>query len=445
MNIPSQFIQNMEKLLGSESSAFFDSIHQNPLTSVRLNPLKTEHNLSLSEKVPWCEHGYYLEERPLFTLDPFFHAGHYYVQEASSMFLEYVLKYLNVAKDIHVLDICSAPGGKATLLSSYFSESAFIHCHEFDHHRTSALQHNMIKWGHSNITITQGSLKDLKNTGITYDLILVDAPCSGEGMFRKESKAVEQWSPEKIYSCQRLQNEIIQIVSQLGNENSILIYSTCTYNKDENEEVIKSLIADGTYDSLEIKSEFNLWNSEPETNIFSYRLMPHRIQGEGLTLSVLRKNKHSNSANYSKRNGNKEFRNSLNISNWILDSEEYIIQESKKHLLAIRKSLFASSSFCLQHLNVWNTGIQLGQIKGIDFIPDHGLSQSVFKSNTLPEIQLDYNQALEYLKCLHFPLQVESSHKWFIAKYRSASLGWIKSNSNGWKNYYPKHYRILTY
>ncbi|MBK9107890.1 MAG: hypothetical protein IPM92_05785 [Saprospiraceae bacterium] len=445
MNIPKLFIQNMEKLIGSESSAFFEAIHQNPKTSVRLNPLKSEHNLNLAERVPWCEQGYYLNERPVFTLDPFFHAGHYYVQEASSMFLDYVLKYLNLPKDIHVLDICSAPGGKSTLLASYFSESAFIHCHEFDQHRTTALQHNMIKWGHSNITISQGSLKELKNTGITYDLILLDAPCSGEGMFRKERKALEQWSPEKIQSCQRMQKEIVQIVAQLGHENSILIYSTCTYNMFENEEVLSTLISNGTYDPVEINSDYNVWKSDNESNLYSYRFMPHRIQGEGLTLTVLRKNKNSTSIEYSGKKSFKEFQNPFSPKAWLQDSEEFIIKDFKKQLLAIRKSHLENSNLCLQHLNVWNTGIQLGQIKGLDFIPHHGLSQSAFKSNELPEIQLDYKQALEYLRCLHFPLDVNTSEKWFVAKFQSASMGWIKSNSNGWKNYYPKHYRILSY
>ncbi|MBK8955517.1 MAG: RNA methyltransferase [Saprospiraceae bacterium] len=445
MNIPEKFKLQMEQLLGSECPSFIDALQSEPATSIRLNPFKQENELLLGERVPWCQNAYYLNERPVFIVDPFFHAGHYYVQEASSMFLDYLLNYLNISKDITVLDLCSAPGGKSTLLASYFSDQAFLHCHEFDSQRTAALQHNMLKWGCPNVTITQGDLKYLLRTDISYDLVLIDAPCSGEGMFRKESKALAQWSPEKIQSCQRMQKEIVQIASQLCNENALLIYSTCTYNTLENEEVLQPFIDNGSFETIEISQPFNLWQSNQHNGIFTYRCLPHRIKGEGLTISVLRKKEPNKIKPASKKFKIQDPHAFDYLKPWLIKSKEFIFSEINKNIFAKLPIHTYNSTRCLESLNVWNSGVHLGQIKGDDFIPAHGLSQANDRSPHLQEIQLDKNEALNYLKCLHFPLKLNSDDKWQLVKYRSATLGWLKSNPAGWKNYYPKHYRILNY
>jgi 16S rRNA C967 or C1407 C5-methylase (RsmB/RsmF family) len=215
MTLPDLFKVQMKNLLGPEYPDFEEALHISSTPSVRLNPFKSEHQLPLAEPVPWCSGGYYLKERPNFTIDPFFHAGHYYVQEASSMFIDYILRSINFKTNSKILDLCSAPGGKSTLLLSFLATDGFLHCHEYDSFRAGILKQNIERWGYPNTIVTSGAMTQLENLDVRYDLILIDAPCSGEGMFRKEPEALKQWNENKVHHCSHLQKNIMNVADTL--------------------------------------------------------------------------------------------------------------------------------------------------------------------------------------------------------------------------------------
>ena len=205
-----QFVQNIKKQLGeSESQALFEALTSDSPTSIRINPNKDySKTFPLTEKVAWSSYGYYLEERPIFTLDPLFHAGTYYVQEASSMFVEQAFRQY-VDSPVRVLDLCAAPGGKSTLLQSILPENSLLICNEYIRQRAYILNENVQKWGGENTIVTNNSPEDFQHLHSYFDVILVDAPCSGEGMFRKDPNAISEWSPNNVELCVERQKKIL--------------------------------------------------------------------------------------------------------------------------------------------------------------------------------------------------------------------------------------------
>ena len=247
------------------------------------------------EPVDWCRGGYYLKERPNFTMDPLFHAGCYYVQEAASMFLDEIIRQLIPHFSIlisHCLDLCAAPGGKSTLLRSALPADCVLYSNEPIRNRASILLENVTKWGYENHIITNCYPRDYRKAKMKFDLILCDVPCSGEGMFRKDEATIREWSPQQVEKCWQLQREIVADAWACLNEGGFLIYSTCTFNTKENEENIRWILNE--YDAevlkVEIKTEWNITGSllegfhEPV-----YRFIPGISRGEGLFMCALRK------------------------------------------------------------------------------------------------------------------------------------------------------------
>lgn len=199
ISLPPAFTERMQQLLGNESETFFQALVSESPTSIRLNPKKTANTdlpfpELLSRQVPWCSNGYYLKERPSFTSDPLLHGGAYYVQEASSMFLQVVLQQITGDTPLRVLDLCAAPGGKSTLLASNLPKDSLLVSNEVIKSRASILKENIIKWGYDHIVVTNSDPNRFTGMKGAFDMILVDAPCSGEGMFRKDEKAITEWS-----------------------------------------------------------------------------------------------------------------------------------------------------------------------------------------------------------------------------------------------------------
>ena len=236
----------MRPLLGSEAEAFFAALDSPAPVSIRRNPNKpgigtTVMDLPTNKSVPWCPLGTYLAERPSFTNDPVFHAGGYYVQEASSMFL-WQLKPLLGESPVRALDLCASPGGKSTLLTNILPEGSVLVSNEVIHHRANILAENMIKWGYSTGIVTEADPDRLKSAGETFDFILVDAPCSGEGMFRKDEAARSEWSLQNVELCARRQQRILSAAWEMLQPGGLLAYSTCTFNTLENEDNLAFLI-----------------------------------------------------------------------------------------------------------------------------------------------------------------------------------------------------------
>ena len=236
----SAFLRQMQEILPEDNSSFIEAINGEVPISVRINPYKNSQlDLPFDQPIPWTSEGHYLKKRPVFTLDPSFHAGAYYVQEASSMFIEQAIKQLvDLDGTVRALDLCAAPGGKSTLVSSLLNEESLLVSNEVIGSRYKILIENMHKWGNSNQLIINHDVKDLGHLNGFFNLILVDAPCSGEGLFRKDKKARSEWSENNVALCAARQKRILAEASELLAPDGILIYSTCTYNEHENEQML---------------------------------------------------------------------------------------------------------------------------------------------------------------------------------------------------------------
>ena len=300
--LPLQFTEYTRQLMGAERFERYLKSFEEPVpVSIRLNPKKMlevrGERLEVidGEPVDWCRGGYYLKERPNFTMDPLFHAGCYYVQEAASMFLDEIIRQLIPHFSIlisHCLDLCAAPGGKSTLLRSALPADCVLYSTEPIRNRASILLENVTKWGYENHIITNCYPRDYRKAKMKFDLILCDVPCSGEGMFRKDEATIREWSPQQVEKCWQLQREIVADAWACLNEGGFLIYSTCTFNTKENEENIRWILNE--YDAevlkVEIKTEWNITGSllegfhEPV-----YRFIPGISRGEGLFMCALRK------------------------------------------------------------------------------------------------------------------------------------------------------------
>ena len=268
---------------------FLEAFNEDAPVSIRVNPRHLTKCLTLCE-VPWCQEGFYLEGRPQFTFDPLFHAGCYYVQEASSMFVTHVLRQL-VKEPIEMLDLCAAPGGKSTAARAVLPEGSTLISNEPIPNRAQILLENITKWGWPDCTVTNNYPRDFRKAKLKFDVILCDVPCSGEGMFRKDPETIREWSPQNVEKCWRLQREIVADAWECQNPGGILIYSTCTYNTKENEENVRWIIE--TYDA-----EILAVLTQPEWNITGsllegfeapvYRFIPGFTRGEGLFMAVLK-------------------------------------------------------------------------------------------------------------------------------------------------------------
>ena len=442
MKLPEKFQLQMQSLLEDEYQAFENSLESPSPTSIHLNTKKHMPNLTLEDTVPWAKDCFYLKERPKFIIDPYFHSGHYYVQEASSMFISAILQQLDIKAESRILDLCAAPGGKSLIALDFLNEEGLLHSHDSTSHRAEVLRQNITKWGMSNCIITTGNVQLLRNSGLQYDVILLDAPCSGEGMFRKEIDALSQWNESKINHCTNIQKELIQLASDLCAPGGYIIYSTCTFNKKENENTV-DLLSSENFEQVPFlrATEFHLFQNSTNT---SYRCLPHRVKGEGFTFSISKK-----------KNGThqpikfKDVRFKTNIPH----SSANLVKNLDYYTLTFKSTIYAipiAQSFVINLLleskiPVLYFGIALGVQKGIDFIPSHEISQNLNLNKDLPIVNVSYELSLEYLRANTLPKMVNSSEKWLLVKYNDAILGWVKNNAENFKNYYPKNQRIISY
>ena len=266
MQLPEDFITQTRAIMGNERfERYLEAFRQEAPVSIRLNPRKTAGMAVVAgERVPWCTQGYYLPTRPGFTFDPLLHAGCYYVQEASSMFLDEVLRQHLPSRDaVTALDLCAAPGGKSTLLRAALPEGSTLYSNEPMRQRAAILAENVEKWGYEGCIVTNNYPRDYRKAKMKFDVILCDVPCSGEGMFRKDEATISEWSLQNVEKCWRLQREIVADAWECLNEGGLFIYSTCTFNTKENEENVRWMLAeyDATLLPIETKAEWGITGS----------------------------------------------------------------------------------------------------------------------------------------------------------------------------------------
>ncbi|MBK8338958.1 MAG: RsmB/NOP family class I SAM-dependent RNA methyltransferase [Flavobacteriales bacterium] len=284
--LPKAFVARMHATLGERDSALFcDALDALPPCSVRANP--AHQHVPNGERVPWCEHGRYLDQRPVFTLDPFFHAGAYYVQEASSMMVEQAFKATDLAeKEILALDLCAAPGGKSGHLRNLLHSSSLLISNEMIPARATILAQNLWKQGAENTLITQQRATFFGRWQERFDLVLLDAPCSGEGLMRKDHFARQQWSPRLVTQCASVQRELLEEAWKALRPGGFLLYSTCTWSAEENGDQIASFCERENAEVVAVPVQPS-WRIR--TGSFGLHCYPHESRGEGFFLSLLRK------------------------------------------------------------------------------------------------------------------------------------------------------------
>lgn len=443
---PEAFTSRMQKQLGDEYPAFIASLSHEPATSIRWNPLKTPKAHSLQRPVPWCALGEYLESHPVFIKDPRFHAGAYYVQEASSMFTEQLISASDFDRPVIALDLCASPGGKSTHLLSLLPPGSLLVANETIRNRLGALEETITRWGHANVMITQNDPEDFRALEGFFDLILVDAPCSGEGLFRKDQLALREWSPVHIEHCALRQQRILEPAWAALKEEGVLLYSTCTYNEMENESQLEWLYRHHPYEPFRVSlaKEWKLAEVN-HRNYTSYRFYPHRAMGEGFVITAVRK-KESASAIVTKRRQEREIllkkETAAQLREWITSAEPMMLEQQLDRVNAFPESLEAAVREVEGALRVKQKGTAVAVLKQGKPVPAHGLALSPMVSNLFPSFEIDLDMAIRYLRKETLPL--ENSHRGYARiRYQDWSLGWVNAIGSRMNNLYPKNQRIL--
>ncbi len=442
MFFPEAFQKRMQATLQDGWAAFESTHQQSSLTSIRLNPKKLI--ASSQAKIPWTEFGFYLDQRPSFTLDPLLHAGTYYVQEASSMFLEQAVKQsIDLNQPLKVLDLCAAPGGKSTHLLSLINNESLLVSNEVIRSRASILSENIQKWGNSNVVVTNNDPEDFQKLSGFFDLIVVDAPCSGEGLFRKDPSAMEEWSEDNVALCTQRQQRILANVWPALKEDGILIYCTCTYNTKENEENLAWLRKENKVESLKLNVNSEWGIEEIETDgIFGYRFYPHKVKGEGFFISVIRKKEETHSVSIRTKSqlplAPKKITERLN--DWLLHKHEFILLDDL--IVALPTTYFTEIDWLANHLKIVTKGTAIATVKHEKLIPEHALALSTsLNDKNFNSIELDLPLALSYLR--KEAILIGEGQKGFaIVTYQGHPIGWVNLLGNRVNNLYPTNWRV---
>jgi len=450
-NFPAHFLDSLAPEPGFDRQNFTNA-HQSEAspTSIRINPFKPLATKS-DEQVPWCPQGFYLDTRPSFTFDPLFHAGCYYVQEASSMFIDHILNTIRPNKDepIKVLDLCAAPGGKSTLLNSALQSSDLLVANEIIKTRVPILTDNLSRWGTSNTIVTNNDPKDFNAIHSFFDVVLVDAPCSGSGMFRKDPAAMNEWSEGNVNLCHQRQERILADVYPALKEDGYLIYSTCSYSHQENEDILDWLCAEFDLESIRIPiyKEWGIVETEsPVQKAWGYRFYPGKVKGEGLFAACLRKKVSSGGLSNYKNNGQQKLpaKELDQVRVYINRPDDYYYFKVNEDWLAINREHKESLNILHRHLYIKKSGARIGKLAGRDLIPDHELALSLaINKDAVLSTELTREQAIQYLRRDNIDIAI-TQQGWSLMTYQGHTLGWAKLLPNRINNYYPKEIRIMS-
>lgn len=457
MRLPEQFVARMQRELGTaEADALCAALETEPSTSVRLNPAKMAEQKWGGRGVAWSEYGYQLDERPAFTLDPDFHAGAYYVQEASSQFAGYIISEAvggaDACKGLRVLDMCAAPGGKSTHYATLVGQSGLVVANEINRSRAAVLADNARKWGLGNMVVTCNDSSHVAAFEEWFDVVAVDAPCSGEGMFRKSDEACEQWSEANVAMCAERQWEILENAFRALKPGGVLMYSTCTFNRSEDEDVVcRACEAFGeeleAVDDIQIGENWGVVAGR-EGVFQTFRFFPHRVTGEGMFMAVARKAGLATSRRRQPKPRHKAMeavdkRTAQKLSRWVLEPDQMRFFAAGDTLYGCRKEHYDEVEALAGTLAVIYSGVAMGQIFKGKLKPDGALAlYADVNHDAVACCEVDEESALKFLRKQDMAVG-EFADGINMVMYEGRPLGFVKRVGARVNNMYPNSLRIL--
>lgn len=438
-----------EEYWNSLKNHFGESIAEKVKSAMKLDPnvsirkhLYKSSDIILHQNVAWCSNGFILENRPKFSLDPNFHGGCYYVQDSSSMILQEALKQLSFEhKDPIILDACAAPGGKSTIILDFLNGNGFLIANEIDGKRNDILEENLTKWGYANQAITRCETQFFESLVSFFDAVVVDAPCSGEGMFRKDHFAVSQWNNSLVQQCNLTQKKILTDLTPSIKPGGYLIYCTCTTNQIENEFQILSLIESGDFELANPNLDSFAHSIIPATQndlLIGHYLLPGISTGEGQFISVLRKKSDQGDLNVPRKRRLQLCRNSVDTAEFGLTNEFDLFWQNGSQYYGATGAVHK-----LEELPDWfqfrSIGLSLIESEGKKRIPLHGLAMD-YRSKKF--IELNLTESLAYLRKETISAKNFETDGWHLVGFEKQALGWVKAIGNRVNNYYPNKYKL---
>lgn len=436
-NLNGAFRESLVQAIGRENAdVAFQAFDRAPSVSVRLNPGKPGSGFDGGSQVLWSEFGFMLPERPSFTLDPAFHAGAYYVQDSSAMFVGCVARQFIEKGDrpLRVLDLCAAPGGKTTDLAASLrqacGDSFLLVANEVMRQRSQILCDNVGRWGDPNVVVTSVDPKAFASLEGFFDIIVADVPCSGEGMFRKDDEAVRQWSEDNVALCEARQRRIVADVWPALAGGGTMVYSTCTFNVRENDGNIQWMVDSLGAEALGMDLEF----PGVIRTRYGFSLVPGLVEGEGQYCSAVRKNGGTTaSIRRGKTSRGPSFADLFRIG--------MEFHERNGMVVAVPRAIAAEVE-ALSFLRPLMKGVAVGEVKGRDLVPHADLALATcLADDAFPEVDVDRNTALAFLH--KDPIVLKDAPKGLvIVCHEGLRLGFVKNLGNRCNNLLPQGRRI---
>lgn len=459
MSLPEAFVGRVLRDLGPEEGrALCEALESEAPTSVRINPakcgpeaLRTLPHLEPLRRVPWCGEGWYLAVRPSFTFDPDFHAGAYYVQEASSQFVGHLLRG-NLPAGARLLDLCAAPGGKTTLYASLVGDDGLVVANEIDRRRAAVLADNVRKWGTGNVVVTCGDAARAGCLEGWFDVVTVDAPCSGEGMFRKDPAAREEWSEANVRLCAARQDEILREAWRALKPGGVLLYSTCTFNRDEDEGSLERMLAwagEEVVETDEVAVDETWGIRCGRVGAFrTYRFYPHRACGEGFFAAVAAKSADADARRRLPKSRRTvtaavDRRTAAELTRWLREPERWMFTAVGDCCYAWPAAQAEAVRMLSETLPVIYSGVAMGQLfKGV-LKPDPALAFFTgLNRGAVAVAEVTDEEAVRYLRRLD-PAVGGLAEGMNLLCVRGRGLGFAKRIGNRVNNLYPNSLRIM--
>ena len=427
--LPEAFLNRMKEQLGEEYQAFLASLERPRAVALRFNPLKGERPVLpfVGDPVPWEPEGFYYDPEARPGLHPYHEAGVYYLQEASAMA---PVALLDPQPGEWVCDLCAAPGGKTTQIAGRMKGEGFLLCNEINPKRAKILSRNIERMGVANALVTNEHPAVLADRFAGwFDRVLIDAPCSGEGMFRKEEAAVTDWSLETVAMCARRQAEILHSGAALVRPGGRLVYSTCTFAPEEDEQAVELFLQ--THPEFEPETVIGTWFEAGPNG--SFRMWPHKLRGEGHFAAVLRK--------VGGEHGELTLSQGEKLPKaWQDFARELSIGLPAGKLITFGQSLYWAPEDMpdLHRLKVLRPGLELGVLKKDRFEPAHALALWLPAAARMHRLPTDGREITAYLHGETIP---SDQRGWCLVLADNYSVGWGKGDGISLKNHYPKGLR----